>query len=46
MTRYVNLVAVFRNKLNARVLWELGEEVSDALTIRKGINVFTVNFIG
>jgi len=29
MTHYVNLVVVFRNKLNARVLWELGEEDGD-----------------
>jgi len=43
MTRYVNLVVVFKNKLNAHVLWELGEEDGD--NKKKGVNVLTVNFI-
>jgi len=37
VTRYVNpvVVCVFRNKLNARALWELGEEDSDTMIIRR-----------
>ena len=45
MNRYVKLVVVFRNKINARALQELGEGYRDTVTIRKGVNVLTVNFI-